>query len=238
MSKFFIVIVSGLALILVSAACGSIPFVAQNEPTATATRRVRPTFTPKPSPTQTVEVTPTDIPTETVQATETTAATSTPKPVTSAPRNPPAPRPQATTPPQPPKPQFSINATSTYLCEQQGIYEVILNAKRGRAFAGGLVFGAFDAGGRLLQDGAGKNLIGTTQSDISISIGSNCRVEADFTSPNSSNGKLDVGDAVRAGTNPIIIKFIKSATDFTPLSPDIPVNFGKGGQYWMYIQAQ
>jgi hypothetical protein len=123
------------------------------------------------------------------------------------------------------------------MCPQDGIFEIAINAKRGRAFLEGLSFAAFDAGGRLLQDGAGRNLVGITE-PASVSIGSNCQVEAGFDSPNISNGKLDVGDAVRQGTNPVIIRFVQSASDLTPLSADIPIDFGPGGRYWIFSQSQ
>lgn len=236
-----VLFVAGLALALFSG-CGAIPFIGQSEPTATATRRVRPTFTPRaqPSPTEEQEPTQEVEPTDEPEPTEEVVPTDTPKPVTAVPtRRPAAAKP--TNPPAPtapPAPQFSVNATSKYLCEQQGVYKLIINAKRGKTFAGGLTFAVFDQGGRLLQDGAGKNMIGTTVADINISIGSNCRSEASFESPNSSNGELDVGDAIRAGNNPVIVRFVKSASDLTPISPDISVDFGNGGQFWMYIQAQ
>jgi len=229
-----------VALTLVTA-CGAVPFIGQGEPTATATRRVRPTFTPRAQASPTEEIAPTEEiqPTDEPAPTEELVPTETPEPVTAVPtRRPAAAKP--TSPPAPtapPAPQFSVNATSSYLCDQQGVYKIIINAKRGRTFAGGLTFAVFDQGGRLLQDGAGKDMIGTTISDINISIGSNCRSEASFESPNSSNGELDVGDAIRAGNNPVIVRFVKSPTDLTPISPDIPANFGQGGQFWMYIQA-
>ncbi len=243
MNKFLYPFLIVLALAAFTA-CSGVPFVAQNEPTATATRRIRPTFTPKPRPTETEEILPTEEPTEEIEPTEEPQPTeeqptAAPKPVTKAPK-PPAPA-QPTQPPAPtevPKPQFSVNVTSQYLCEQQGVYKLILNAKKGRAFAGGLTFGVFSQGGQLLEDGAGKRMIGQTISDINVSIGSNCRVEADFVNPNSSNGELDVSDVVRMGNNPLIVRFVKSADDLTPISPDISVNFGNGGQYWMYVQAQ
>lgn len=240
----FLSILFGAAILLAAfSACSPDSFVAQNATTETPTRRApRPTFTPKPRATATPEeVEPTEEPTETnepeqVEPTEEPTA----EPPTQAPTKKPAPA-KPTTPPQPtapPPPQFAIKFNSSYLCEQQGIYKVIINAKSGRAFAGGLTFAFFDQGGTLLQDGAGKNLIGVTKGDINVSIGSNCRSEASFESPNSSNGELDVGDAVRAGNNPIILRFVKSADDLTPISDNLSINFGNGGQYWVYTNTQ
>ncbi len=238
MRTFLIIVTAACVSLFTLSACGGLPFLSQSEPTATPTRRVRPTFTPKPQATPTEEQ-PTEEPLPTEKPTQEPVPTDTPEPVTVQPTSPPRPRP--TNPPAPtapPAPQFSVNATSQYLCDQQGIYKIIINAKKGRTFAGGLVFGVFDQGGRLLQDAAGKDLIGVTQADINISIGSNCRAEASFESPNSSNGELDVGDAVRAGNDPVIVRFVKSTSDLTPISPDLRVQFGAGGQYWIYIQAQ
>jgi hypothetical protein len=110
------------------------------------------------------------------------------------------------------------------LCAQDGIFEVVVNAKKGRVFLEGLAFAAFDAGGRLLQDGAGRNMVAVTE-PASVSIGSNCQVEAAFDNPNISNGKIDVGDAVSVG-------------DLTPISADLPIDFGAGGRYWIYTQSQ
>ncbi len=243
MNKFYIVCVGALVLLVAFSACSSVPFISQAGATETPTRRVlRPTFTPKPRATATEEIAPTDEPTETDEPAPTDEPQATPIPVTKAPTKAPVvQKPKPTTPPEPtspPAPKFLIKFGGNYLCEQQGVYKVIINAKNGRAFMGGATFAFFSQGGALLQDGAGKNLIGVTKSDINVSIGSNCRVEADFVNPNSSNGELDVGDAVRAGNNPIVLRFVKSADDLTPISDNLLINFGQGGQYWVYTNTQ
>jgi hypothetical protein len=243
LNKFFLVVLGACLIAICSAACEAVPFVAQNQATATPTRRVRPTFTPKPraTPTEiepTEEPQPTDEPVqeatdEPTEAEPTDKPAPTQRPVTRAPAkptNPPA-------PPPPSKPQFSVTATSKYMCAQDGIFEVVVNAKKGRAFLEGLAFAAFDSGGRLVQNGAGKDLIGVTE-PASVSIGSNCQVDASFDSPNISNGKIDVSDAVRQGVSPIVVKFVKSPTDLTPISADIPIDFGAGGRYWIFSQSQ
>lgn len=238
MNKIFTLILIVLAALASITACGGVPFVAQNEPTATATRRIRPTFTPKPRPTATKEVTPTDLPEPTDETAPTDEPpTNEPAPATKAPtKKPVAPKP--TSPPEPtavPKPQFAVNVTSQYLCAQPGIYEIAFNVKKGKAFAEGTAFAAFDSGGNLLRDGAEKELVSTTY-PASQSTGSNCRLSGSFDTPNVDNGKLDVGDAARRGVSPIIIRFVKSPTDLTPISADIPVNFGEGGRYWIFAQ--
>lgn len=241
MNKFFTVLVAAAVFLFGFAACDSIPFVAQNNPTETPTRRApRPTFTPKAKATATQEVQPTAQPTETDMPAEPTQEP-TAVPATVPPtKRPPAP-PKATTPPQPtvpPAPKFSIKFQGNYLCDQEGVYKVILNSKNGKSFAAGQVFAIFDQAGNLQTDGAGKKLIGVTQGDFNLSIGSNCRVESDAVHPNSSNGELDVSDIVRRGVNPIVLRFVKSTEDMTPLSENLLINFGKGGQYWVYANTQ
>jgi hypothetical protein len=239
LNKIVPIVVGALALLFVFPACSSIPFVAQSQPTATpTTRRIRPTFTPKPQASPTKEITPTEEPPPATEApTEEPQATNTPVPVTPKPTTKPAVR-QPTNPPPPPAPQFAVKFNTSYLCEQQGIYKVIISAKRGNALMAGATFAIFDQGGNLLQDAAGKKLIGVTQGDFNVSIGSNCRAGADRVHPNTSNGELEVGDAVRAGNNPIIIRFVKSADDLTPISENLSMNFGSGGQYWVYANSQ
>ncbi len=243
MNKFLFLLLLALAALVALPACSAVPFVAQNEPTETATRRIRPTFTPKPRPTETEEIIPTEEPTEEPEATDEPAPTeepptAAPKPVTKAPK--PPSQPKATQPPEPtavPKPAFAVNVTSQYLCEQEGIYEVAFNLKQGKGFPEGIAFAAFDGAGNLLRDGAEKEMVSVTY-PASQSTGSNCRLSGSFDTPNVDNGKLDVADAARRGVSPIIIRFVKSPTDMTPISPDIPVNFGKGGRYWVFAQMK
>jgi len=237
LNKFLIVLIGALVLLVTFSACGGIPFVAQNSATETPTRRAaRPTFTPKAKASPTEEIEPTEEPTETEEpqpTDEPTAIPATVKPTKQAaapkPTKPPAPT-------EPPKPKFSINITSQFICSQDGINEVVVNVKKGRALVEGVFFAAFDAGGRLLQDGAEKNLITSTY-PVSVSTAGNCRLSGSFENPVINNGKLDVADVVRRGTNPIIIRFVKSETDLTPISEDIRIDFGTGGRYWIYTQS-
>lgn len=247
MNKFSLVLLGVLVLLTGGTACGSIPFVAQSEPTATATRRIRPTFTPRAVASPTSEAT----------ATEELPATDTPEPTAAVAEVPteeqqptaaPTKRPvvaQATKPPAPPppaQPQFIVNASSKYFCQQDGIFEVMVNAKRGpagkRVWAGDLWLAALSPGGQLLSDGAGKPLVKQTESEGSISYGSNCQREYDRTSPDTQNGKLDVGDPARSGQTQMIVRFVKSPTDMSPISPDYAVDFGKGGRWWFYLEVK
>lgn len=238
MNKFLIIFISALLLLIGFAACNSVPFIAQNSATETPTRRAaRPTFTPKAIASPTVELEPTEPPTETDEPQATDEPTAVP--VTAKPTKKPV-TPKPTTPPQPtvpPKPKFSIAVTSQFLCEQDGINEVVVSVKRGKASIEGVFFAAFDLGGHLLQDGAGKNLVTSTY-PVSVSTAGNCKLSGSFENPVINNGKLDVVDAVRRGANPIIIRFVKSESDLAPISEDMKIDFGKGGRYWIYTQFQ
>lgn len=245
MNKFFIVLVGSLIVLMSFSACGALPFSGQPEPTATR-RAPRPTFTPKAQATPTEEVEPTQeiIPTDEPEPTD-EPLPPTDVPVTEAPQvqptRPPAPPPQPTQPPEPPPPAapaFTIVATDKFLCEQEGIFEVAVSVKRQRESVEGVYFAALDQGGRLLTDGAGKPLVTATY-PVSQSTAGNCKLSGSFESPVINNGKLDVTDPVRAESlSTVVIRFVKSETDMTPLSADIPINFGTGGRYWIYTQFQ
>lgn len=240
MNKFVIVLLALSAMVLGSAGCGSVPFIAQSNPTATSTRTPRPTFTPRPArptaaPTETEALEPTEEPTQEIPPTQ--EPTDEPPPPTARPTRRPATKAPPTQPPAPPKPAFSVKATDKYICSQDGIFEIAVSLKRGRDFVEGVWFAAFDAGGTLLQDGAGKPMKSATY-PTSQSTGSNCRLSGSFDSPIIDNGKLDVGDAVRQGTNPVIVRFVKSENDMTPISENFQIDFGKGGRYWIYAQMQ
>lgn len=241
MKRLVLLILFVAATITMATACGSLPFIGSSSPTDTPTRTPRPTFTPRASTTSTAAPTDTEAATETPAATQVpvdtdtpeAAASDTPIPVARATR-PPAPPAEPT---QPPAPQFAVHPDfgAPAFCPQDGIYEVVIYVKRDgaspRPFAGGLYYGVF-SGGQILRDGAGKNLIGTTDKIGSLSYGANCNVSYDRLHPNQSNGKLDVGDAVRQGTNQMVLRFIRSDTDLTPISADVPLDFSKGGRWW------
>lgn len=231
------------ATLFFSVACGSLPLVGLNEATPTPSRTPRPTFTPRsagtstPADTETPQVTETaavetEVPTETPEVQE--ADTETPKPVARATR-PPAPPPAT---PQPTTPQFPVHPDfgEKKFCPQESIYEIVIYIKKDgaageRKFAGGLYYGVW-TGDQLLKDGAGKNLIGTTGKIGSLSYGSNCNAAFDRLHPNQSNGKLDVGDVVRRGTTQMVLRFIRSDTDLSPMSADVPIDFSTAGRWW------
>jgi hypothetical protein len=239
--KFALLVALFVALEAIVTACDSLPLVSLNSVTATPSRTPRPTFTPRSAATETAVDTDTPAPTEVTAVPPPTEPpivqepdTPTRRPVVRA-TKPPAPPPAT---PQPPPPQFAVHPDfgDKKFCPQDNIYEIVIYIKRdgaagNRPFAGGLYFGAF-SGGQLLKDGAGKNLIGTTDDIGSLSYGANCNVSFDRLHPNQSNGKIDVGDAVRRGTTDIVLRFIRSETDLTPISADVPLPFSQGGRWW------
>jgi hypothetical protein len=184
----------------------------------------------------------TSAPTETLAPSETPEAADTPTKSAATPKLARATKPPA--PPQPTKPSFPVypDFGPPYFCPQEGVDEVVIYARLAsgspRPFAGGLYVGAFDSSGQVLKDGAGKPLVGVTQPQPSTSYGTNCQKPYDRLHPDWTNGKLDVGDAVRAGTTKMIIRFVRSLTDFTPLSQDVAVDFSAPGRWWLYFGAQ
>ncbi len=251
-----------LALVLAASGCASTPNVSVNSATETPARTPRATFTPRATATEIVDVTNTPEATATSAATDTPAATSatvapalptaTKKPVVNVQPTlrpqPPAP----TQPPAPPKPTFllapdgriSPNGEPAYQCPNASpVYEVIMTAKRlgdpPRPYSVGYWFGAF-SGGVLLKDYAGKDRL--AQSDNSqmsgYAYGSNCQRSGDATSVDKFNGKLDLGDVVRGGTKTMVIRFVRSNTDLTPISQGVTINFNQSGAWWLYFGSQ
>src|SRR5262245_20357986 len=133
LNKFFLVLFVTLATLMGTVACGALPVVALNDATATpTTRRIRPTFTPNPSQTPTEEATATEVPSDTPEPTDVPADTDTPEPTKAPTKKPaPPPAPKATKPPAPPPaPSFPVSVTNQHFCQQDGIYEIVLNAKQ------------------------------------------------------------------------------------------------------------
>lgn len=246
LKKFALFLFAFSSLIFAVTACDSTSFLTQNDATGTPTRTPRPTFTPRPRATDTPEAT--ETPLEEITDTSDADVTETPEEVEATPtKKPAAPvatrKPQPTAPPQPTVPSLPLTVSDSFACPQDGIFEITVSVKKPgkpghRPYAAGLYFAAFDQSGRLLQDGAGKNLIAVTGEESSVSFGANCQREASRLHPDSPNGKLDVGDAARAGTTSMIIRFIKSPSDMTPTSADIPIDFGSGARLWVYLDSQ
>lgn len=241
-----------LATVLLSA-CGTPALPGGATPTIT--RTPRPTFTPAPEFTNTPTRAPaTDTPaasaTPNETATSASTATATRPAVTVRPANT-QPPPPPTIPPFPvsPDPGLSPSGTFNFPCDQAGsFYEIILYTKipgsPPRPFKAGLSFAVLDTAGNLLRDGAGKPLVGITD-DGAMSgqaYGANCMRESSITNPDRFNGKLDVGDVVRASTTDVtmIFRFVKSASDLSPQSANVTITFPKSSarRWWMYFQAR
>jgi hypothetical protein len=238
LKKLLLIATLVVAMELLATACDSLPIAALNSATATPSRTPRPTFTPRPAATETATNTDTPEATETAVQTETAVVqepdTPTPRPIAKATRKP-APPPAT---PQPTTPTFAVHPDfgQAQFCQQDGIYEIMIYIKMDgsagkRPFAGGLYYGVF-SGGQLLKDGAGKDLIGTTDPIGSISFGSNCNASYDRLHPNQSNGKLDVIDVVNRGTKVMALRFIRSPSDLTAMSADVNIDFTQAGRWW------
>lgn len=228
-------------------ACGNVPFIAA-EPTAPPTRTPRPTFTPLPEFTDTPAVPPTRAATATSAATNTVAApaTTAPEPTnTAAPKAPTQPpRPVNTQPPPAPtKPPLPMALSETPTpCDQEGSFSEIMvdvrNRVPPRTLTTGLYFAVFDGSGKLLTDYNGKPYVGVTddgRASSGYAWGSDCRRSSDALSPVRFNGKVEVGDAVRAGVDRMVFRFIKGPTDYTPQSADVNLEFPKGiaRRWWL-----
>lgn len=128
-------------------------------------------------------------------------------------------------------------------CDQDGIAEIKVYIKKDgkagkRKYAGDLWFGVFAPGGGILKDGAGKPLVSVTDNIASIAYGTNCKQSYDRLSPDVPNGKIDVLDAVRAGSTTMVFRFIRAQTDYAPISGDTTVDFPAlpaGRRWWLYF---
>lgn len=193
--------------------------VIQTTPTPTPTRTARPTFTPRPSPTP--EASPTPEPTATVAASPTAIlrATATARPATKAP----------TAPPPPPKPQFtwrqSDNLAIQGMCPAgPGTFEVKgrIYSNAQKAYVGGIHIIALDNSGKVIA-----RMDSLYPQQMNPEWGVNCR-EA----KNLFSYQLDV--SAGRGNQPITVRIVRSATDLTPISPDIKIEFGpEGGRYYL-----
>ena len=243
MNKFAIVLSLLVLLLVVTSGCSAVGLVAENA-TNTPTRTPRPTFTPRPSATEPATAVPTQAATNTPTAPaatdtpEAAAPTNTPKPVVVRTKAPVAP-PQPT---KPPAPSYSVSVENTVRCDSTTytIY-VILKQVGGapRHFAGGYTMMLF-AGGQPAKNGAGQVLSFVTEPDqnAEASFVGNCHRPASTASPLPYNGKLDASDPVKAGNKSLIFRFVKSTSDLTPVSPDMPIDFSTPGEYWFSLGAQ
>jgi hypothetical protein len=183
--------------------------------TATPTRTPRPTFTPRATATQELPPTPEPTATSAASPTPTQRVVATTRPVTKA-------------PPAPPKPQFEWrqnpdNIGSQGLCPAgPGTYEIKGRIRRNNEYVGGVHVVALDSTGKIVAQ-----TDSTPKEYLNPEWGVNCREEK-----NLFSYQLDVS----AGRNnqPIIVRITRSASDLTPISPDIPIRFeADGGRYYL-----
>jgi hypothetical protein len=193
--------------------------VARATATPTSTRTPRPTFTPyytatpEPSPTREATATPALSPTPTARAVATA------RPATKAP----------TAPPAPPTPQFvwrrSENLDKQGMCPAgPGTFEVKgrIYSNALKAYVGGIHIIALDSTGKVIA-----RMDSLYPQQMNPEWGVNCR-EA----KNLFSYQLDV--SAGRGNQPIIVRIVRSATDLTPISPDVAIQFGpEGGRYYL-----
>ncbi len=208
-----------LIVVLTLLACDTETFTALLSPgTATPTRTPRATFTPRATATQEASPTPEATATAAASPTPTQRVVATVRPVTKAP----------TAPPAPPKPQFAWrqnpdNIGSQGLCPAgPSTYEIKGRIRQNNDYAGGVHVVAIDSTGKIVaqMDSIAKEY-------MNLEWGVNCREER-----NLFSYQLDVS----AGRNnqPIVVRITRSASDLTPISPDIPIRFeSDGGRYYL-----
>ena len=207
-----------VALALLACDGGEILALVTN-PTATATRTVRPTFTPRPSETPIPTETPTPAATDTPSAT----ATATRRPVVSS-----AVSKAPTAVPPPPAPTFPLSLNDGYFCEQamSPIWKItgrINKTGQGTFFLGGYVLGVFKTDGRFLKAAEPSAYNGNQ----TLTIGGNCRASSWY----PSNAEIDVTEF--RNEVPLIIRVIKSKSDHTALSKDFRADFPQPGAYYL-----
>ncbi|MGB8646395.1 MAG: hypothetical protein WCF84_14245 [Anaerolineae bacterium] len=254
MNRYVLTLIALALMLAITSACDSTQLGAFNNATETPTRTPRPTFTPRPSATTIPSATATEAATDTPAPTDTLEAQATDTVPPQPTKTKVSPKPvQPTNPPAPPKPILPIYPDNSYgngltqnFCGQGGsVYEIIVYMKmagdKPRAWATGYTFGVFAPDGTWLTDYNKNKLISPPTDDArqaGTGFGYNCLHGGSFTDLEKYNGKLDVGDAVRAGNKTMILRFVKSSTDPTPLSPDITLDFSQTGRWWLWFGVQ
>ena len=214
--------VAALGLVIVALAllaCDASSLVALVvNPTETPTRTPRPTFTPRPSDTPTPEATATPEATRTPEASPTPtrrAVVATPRPVATKP-------PAAPPPPALPWHQ-SPNLGIQGLCPAgPGTFEVKGRIQQNGEYTGGIHIVLLDSTGKVINQ---MDSIYKEQMNLEFHV--NCREDK-----NLFNYQLDAS----AGrmNQPMTLHITKSATDLTPISPDVKLDFPPdGGRYYI-----
>lgn len=219
MERKRVLVVSVILVALTLLACNLdtvTTLVARATTTPTSTRTPRPTFTPyytaTPEPTATPEATATRAPSPTLTA----RAVATARPATKAPTPPPA-------------PQFiwrrGDNLDKQGMCPAgPGTFEVKgrIYSNTLKAYVGGVHIIALDSSGKVIA-----RMDSLYPEQMNPEWGVNCR-EA----KNLFSYQLDV--SAGRGSQPIIVRIVRSSTDLTPISPDVAIQFGsEGGRYYL-----
>ncbi len=218
-SKRLFGLVGILSLALMALACDAGTLVALvRPPTETPTRTPRPTFTPRPSVTDTPEDT------STPQATDTPEASSTPtrRAVVATPR------PAATKiPAPPPPPQFAWQVKSNDGSHGKCATGAPTFQVKGRIFSGsdylaGVHVVLLDKDSKVVAQGDSWG-----RDQMNLEFGVSC-----FEDKNLFNYQLDGTAGWFNG--PLILRLTKSASDPTPISPNVPITWdASGGRYYI-----
>jgi hypothetical protein len=219
-NKHFFVIIAIAAIALMLLACDTTDLIVAllNPATETPTRTPRPTFTPRPS----ITPTPEDTPTPEATATPKASATPTRRVVVATPR-PPTPRP----PTQPPAPQFAWRQSPELgrqgLCPAgPGTFEVKGRIRLNNDYVGGIHIVLLDSTGKVISQ-----MDSTPKEFLNPEWGVSC-----FEEKNLFSYQLD-GSAGRMN-QPMTLRLTRSATDLTPISPDIKLTFpSEGGRFYI-----
>ena len=201
-----------VAITLLACDGGEIIALATN-PTATSTRTPRPTFTPRPSETPLAVDTPIPAATETPAAT----APATKKPAVSSVAV--SSKASSVAPPPPAAPSYSVNFLESYTCEQGAdVYDVLgrIRSASTRKMLGGFVIAILTPSGQIIPGLTFESVPDEYQFN---GLYSNCKVDKWW----NHNMKLDASEL--RGKGSFLVRVIKSKTDPTPLSKDVPVDF-------------
>lgn len=218
LNRAIVLLIAGLVVLATLACNAATEFLALTSPTETPTRTPRPTFTPRPVFTPTPEDTPTP------ETTEAPAASPTPtkRPVVTA-------RPataKPVVPTAPPAPQFAWKQSSSAdqgRCDAgPSVYEIAGRVHDGKAYVGGIHVVLIDKNGKVIAQ---------TDSLYPINLNPESFVSC-FAKQNINSYKLDASPGWFNG--PLTLRLTRSATDLTPISTDVKINFdSSGGRYYI-----
>ncbi|HEX7592965.1 MAG TPA: hypothetical protein VF429_02235 [Anaerolineae bacterium] len=218
-SKRLFGLVSLLSLALMALACDASSLVALVNPaTETPTRTPRPTFTPRPVVTETPEDTPTPEVTDTPSASPTATKRAVVATVRPAATKPPAP---------PPPPQFAWRVLSNdgshgFCATGAPTFQVKGRVFSGTDYLGGVHVVLLDKDSKIVTQGDSWG-----REQMNLEFGVSC-----FDRSSLFNYQLDGSAGWFNG--PLILRLTKSASDQTPISPNVPITWdASGGRYYI-----